>query len=552
MSFAEAPNELDRAVGRSAAQRQDARLLRRVAFGALIGLFFGVQLGAIYGRMMNYGLTRDEMMFVPPAAFLPDWQLYSDVFFNHVPLSAWYFRAVHIVFGDLGLLEVARTGVFLAWLLLVLGIAWTAHRISGSRMLAAFSAISVITSTPLLTQAGMAATNNLLPLPLAVLGLGLFISETIEERLRFAQLVAVGICLSLAAGIKVSAMMFIPMIAVGAFFLPVNATLGFRLARVVLPLLIGGLLGALPLFWFLASDPQRFLAHILGFHTGPHVAYWQANAASEPGLALGLAGKVELAFAAWLSGAALILVTVLSYLGWVALRDTAAGKVREDGFRGQFIVVFGTILLVSGLSFVPTPGFPQYYVPPLVCLPILCALFYRRLRNERRLETVPVFAASIFMMLLVAAPRLGLGLVALTDREDFTTTRIARGGMAIKQALAANDVPNGPVATFLPIYPLEAGLPVYPEFATGQFAYRIAPYTEPQLARMYRMVGEAGLPELFARTPPAAFLLGYENDLEAPMLRYAQENGYREIDVPNLDNRYGDGRLFIRTPENGS
>jgi hypothetical protein len=98
----------------------------------------------------------------------------------------------------------------------------------------------------------------------------------------------------------------------------------------------------------------------------------------------------------------------------------------------------------------------------------------------------------------------------------------------------------------MPVYPLEGGLAVYPEFATGAFAFRIAEFTKPELAQNFVMVGADGIDSLFGNSPPAAFLLGYEPELEAPLEAYAERMGYREIPIEGVENRYGKGRLLVR------
>jgi hypothetical protein len=519
----------------------------RLAVSAASVAGVALLLGALYGRLMAFGVRRDEMMFVPPAQYLPDWELYRDAFFNHVPNVAWFFHFMHIAFSDQGLLGSARTGVFLLWVLLILAIVWTTLRISRSWLLAIFSAVAIVAADPLLGQAGMAATNNLLPLPFAVLGIGLFLAETMEQRPRSSLIFIAGLCLSLAAGSKISAVVFIPPVALAAFLLPVRVSLRTRLIGTVLPLAAGGLVGALPVFWYLLDDPQLFLAHVLSFHTGPHIDYWIANAAGEPGLAMGLGGKLQLAFEAWLAGSPLILATVLVYLFWVALRAQHKGEAQGGDCRGQIGVVLAVIALAAALSFVPTPGFPQYYIQPLVCLPILGALLYRQIGAQDRQQVVPVLCASMLVMLVITLPRLLPGLASLAAPDKFTSARMVRGGEELQQALASHNVPEGPVATFMPLYPMEAGLEVYPEFVSGQFAYRIAPYTDAELAAFYRMAGADDLEDLFGKVPPAAILVGYEPDLEAPMVEYAQANNYLEVPVTELSNRYGQGRLFVRT-----
>jgi hypothetical protein len=118
--------------------------------------------------------------------------------------------------------------------------------------------------------------------------------------------------------------------------------------------------------------------------------------------------------------------------------------------------------------------------------------------------------------------------------------------VTLREALTKAGVTDGPVATFMPLYPLEGGLPVYPEFATGSFAFRIAEFTPPDLARVFVSVGPDGVDALFEKDPPAAFLLGYEPELEVAFERYARRMGYQEVPIEGLDNRYGEGKLLVR------
>jgi hypothetical protein len=123
--------------------------------------------------------------------------------------------------------------------------------------------------------------------------------------------------------------------------------------------------------------------------------------------------------------------------------------------------------------------------------------------------------------------------------------QVHKHGIAIAERLAEAQL-EGKVATLAPIYPLEAELPVYPEFATGQFAYRIAQYTDADLARYYTTTSPTEIEALFRDDPPAALLVGFEPALEAPMVRFAEENGYQRIEDLGLTDRYGKGILYLR------
>lgn len=522
----------------------DLPLQRSVSRQTVTAILAGAALlligAALYGRIMGFDLRRDEFMFVPPAATLGDLSLYSEQFYNHVPYSAWAFRAFHLALPRLDLLTSARLTVFLGWLLLLGAAFWTGWHLTGSAVAGVFSAATFLGSETLLAQAGMAATNNLLPLPFILIGLALFAAGHVSGRSPFGSYFLAGLSLSVAAGMKASAIAVIPAIAVACFLLPRAATLPECARLTALPVALGGLLGALPLFWLALTEPT-FFDHLLRYHSGPHIAFWQANAASEPGLAMDLPAKLQLAQTVWLSGGA-ILALFVAAMAWVA---GPAGSGDSARAAQAAWAVGAATLTAAALAFVPTPAFPQYFIPPLAGLPVLAALAMRRLSPSARRIALRALPAAIILMLAVALPRLATGLAELRHPERLTPARLGDGAAALARLIAPNGAASGPVATLSPLYPLQAGLPVYPEFAAGPFAWRVADHVTPELRASYVMAGPQDLPQLFAHRPPAAILTGFEPMLEAPLEAWARAHGYQPRPIPEITDRYGTGILWL-------
>ena len=96
-----------------------------------------------------------------------------------------------------------------------------------------------------------------------------------------------------------------------------------------------------------------------------------------------------------------------------------------------------------------------------------------------------------------------------------------------KAEAIAKLVPHGRVLTLAPLFPLEAGCEIYPEFATGPFAWRTAPFIAPAERQIYDFVGPAELESYLAGDPPAAILTGFEHaNWEEPLLSYAGRHHY--------------------------
>jgi len=91
-------------------------------------------------------------------------------------------------------------------------------------------------------------------------------------------------------------------------------------------------------------------------------------------------------------------------------------------------------------------------------------------------------------------------------------------------------VGDGPVLTLAPIYAAEAGKQFYEQLVVGVIVWRaVTPIPLEERSR-FKVVGSEELGPLLRDRPPSAILLGFEDGrLEQPMLRYAQEHGYRCI-----------------------
>ncbi|UTG96290.1 hypothetical protein KEM44_09525 (plasmid) [Sinorhizobium meliloti] len=196
------------------------------------------------------------------------------------------------------------------------------------------------------------------------------------------------------------------------------------------------------------------------------------------------------------------------------------------------------------MSLLPTPSFPQYFALPLVCVPLGLALLFGGLATETRTSFQKVFVAATMVVLVIEAPRIAQYTGTAVRSDRWTVTRVHEAGVAISQLIAAAGA-EGKVATLSPIYPLEGQLEVYPELATGPFAYRTAEFTDQDLARWYRMTSPDQIAAMFDADPPAALLLGFDEVLERPMLDYVRRNGYLPSADLGFKDRYGSPVLYL-------
>jgi hypothetical protein len=499
-------------------------------------------------RILNYEMRKDELLYVPPVRLLEGSALYSGFFYNHTPGSAWLFYGVGKLTGGEHLLLAGRLGVLLGWIAFIAVIGGLSYALTRSRRASWCIVVLTLANELFLTQPGMTATNNLLPLPLSLLGLGLFLLAVRDDSARPWLSAGAGCFLALAVVFKISAVAFILPVAVAAFLLPRALAFRDRVLRVVVPVALGGLAGGLPILYYLATDPVRFLAHVVRYHAGPHAAHMRMPGIADDGAAISPAAKLMMAQDIWLSAGVAVALVALVALGlvlWGGRPLMRSGPLAAGVTRAPILFVVAAAACAILFAFIPTPGFPQYFGPPLICIPLALALLFGELGPDRQRQFETVLLAAAVVALVVAAPRLGQFLPRAPHPERWTALRVHQDGRAIAARMADAGA-AGKVATLAPIYPLEGGLAVYPELATGPFAYRTGDMTPPELAAQYRMTSPKTVGALLQADPPAALLLGFDAELEQPLRAYAEANGYRPVTDLGVRNRYGEAVLYLR------
>lgn len=516
------------------------RARRRSRWTVLLTVGAALLALATFARMMDFELRRDEQLYATPTALLEHHALYRDFFYNHVPGSAWLFRSLAVASGSDHLLLIARLGVFAGWLLLAGGLAWVALRLTRSAPVMAATVALALTNDILLGQAGMTATNNLLAPALGIVGTGLFMVAIKETQVSRLLVALSGLLLGLAAATKVSAIAFVIPVVAASLLLPGGLGLGRRLLEVVLPLALGGLVGGGGTLVALAANPDTFLADVVGFHIGPHRGYWLTHAQEEPA-AISLAQRVQALVLALSTGSTVLAVFGVLYLTVLGLRAGA----RRILIHPPVLVAAASVTATLLMSLLPAPSFPQYFLPPLLGLPLLMAALASGLGEDPLAEAETAMRALCLCAVALASPRLAPDLRGLLRPSGWEVTRVHKVGVELAETLDQFGV-SGKVATLAPIYPLEGGLDVYMAFATGPFAYRVSAFAGPERTRAYRSVSAEGVSAMFAADPPAALLLGFEPDLEAPMLAYAEAEHYQRVDDFRFEDRYGKAMLYIR------
>lgn len=487
---------------------------------------------ALFGRVMTTALGHDEEIHIAAARLIFSEPLYSQLGYNHLPGLPLLLGSIYALSGSDHLLQTGRLLIFSCWMMTAL-VLWAIarHHVGGWRV--PILAILLVAGGTLLGPAGMLVTNNFLPIPFAMLGFHWFVLALDQQAVRRRMLFAAGVAIGFAVILKVSYIFLVPPIAVAATMVPRSLSWGLRLRRVLLPLVAGGLVGGLPVFILLATEPATLIAHTIRYFTVGHLTYWQHATESK---AMTIAAKTAVAYGVWFAESGLLTIVLV---GTSVLSLVRSGV---DGLRWWPVPLAAALALLAGLvAFAPTPAFPQYYEPALPFLIILFILLQRLLDASVRRGMRPLLDMVAVAALLIILPRLVPALPRAVQPALWTGTIIHGQGVRIREELQAHGA-AGRIATLSPVVVLEGGLPIYHEFAAGPFLYRVAPYLPVSDRPLFVTTSPRELRHFLDADPPAAIITGREVKLEREFLAYARGGHYEVIDIGDARTR-----LFVRT-----
>jgi len=487
-------------------------------------VLIAILLAGLAGRIMSAPLGRDENLFITVSALSSSADIYRDLGYNHLPLLPWLLGSLYWITGTGHFLMMGRLLVLVGWVMAI-GAIWFIARLTRAGFWGFLAPCVLLLGNVLLLGApGTLATNNFLPIPFALFAIGFLIWGLDAERPSALYCLIAGILATCAIAMKVNYIFLAPFMAVTTVLAPASRPIGRRLMLGTLPLALGGLFAGLPVLLTMASDPQAFFAHTLRYFTQVQPAYWSRS--TEPRV-VGVTQKVLLAEDIWTANATLL--TMAGIIALIALPFLRGGM--RDGTRTVLAwpVILTAALAAMGfiIAFVPTPSFPQYFVPPIPFLLLLLLLLRARVAPMDRPAADAVLVALVLMALLCALSRLGPGLVSLTRPPRWETVSLHRDTRTLVREAGFSG--GEQAVTLSPAIALEGGLTVPHEFAAGQFVYRVGDLIAAADRPYYTTTSPTRLVAFLDAAPPPAILVNGEEPLEQPLADYARARGYAEF-----------------------
>ncbi len=383
------------------------------------------------------------------------------------------------------------------------------------------AAATVVAYSPLLAMTAGRATNYVLPSLAALLGLACLRPRSSGLR-SSTGLVLGGVGLSMATGFRlayVGAVVAVTVLLVAERRIPVG-----RRLRSLGAFSVGCLAGGLPSLVLFSLAPGRFWFGTVEYHTlqqAFHESYGWDHA-------MDLGGKLWFLLADVIARqpANLLLAVGFATVLGIVLRSRRLRLGLLNALAPTAAAIALGLLITAEL---PTPTWEQYLFAPLpFAVVAMFVVLGRLLDGSRRAARGSAALATLVAAgtLVLAIPRTGQ-LPQLFRPESWAPVLTHELG-----AWAAEHSGGLPIATLAPIVAVEGGAAIDPAFATGPFVWRVAHHIDPDRRRRLGIVSRDDLEEHFSSRPPVAFLLGFDEPLEGPLVGWARGHGYRPLPGP--------------------
>jgi 4-amino-4-deoxy-L-arabinose transferase-like glycosyltransferase len=497
---------------------------------------FAALCAAMIFHSLTQNINQDEEQYITAAYLAQHMRLYADFLYLQLPIYPLVLSKLFMLFANVSPFLVARLLSAALAIGSVVVFFNLATRLSASVPFA-FILTSLFASAPLMLRAYGLTRNDIMPIFFGLCGVWLLLrglSAEDKQRGRVFALFLAGVCMALAVGAKATAA-FIPLSALLYIFV--------RAKRQLLPFVIGGAAGSLPIVYYAATAFDKFLYCNVLFRLIEVPEFYSDIGQAER---LTWPYRAKSVIFTWVAEPTLVVASLfLAFVAFIALRRNSLFQTTAKRLTPDRIFILLLVPAAIPFVFLPNPfGWP-YLQPAVPYVLLSCAALYplaRKILEPR--EMLTCFAIAVVVLTLQLG-RFAIEAEKQMERPMWTVTEVHD-----LAALIARHVNGGAVATLYPALVLDAGSPIYPEFATSPYFFRAGDHLAPEQVLELNAVSPRTLPLVLAAKPPIAVFAGNTAD-DASLLNWVRQNCYLEVDLANWreGGLYDEGwkpRLFMR------
>lgn len=475
----------------------------------------------LFLNAMTLPLDHNEHMYVTAGHLMKSNELYRDFAFLQMPYLPILYDAVFRVFQVDHLLLASRLcSLFFAiaccvamWLII--------YKETKNYAVSHLSTL-IFGLSYFIQDISVEAANYMMPMCATLFAVLLYQDILENPELRLPKMYCLGLILALAAGTKLYySAFFIPFLGCSAVY-PLREDFSRKLIYQTAPLVVGFTVGLIPVIHYVSNYPEAFWFNNITYHFLN--LQWRGF---DPGLNIGYRIdsflKVFLDYPSNLAFAGIVILIALNCL-------KASDSRKRIGYLDQPVTTLSFMLLIVGIcvAITPLPIFMYYFAAAFPFAVIFgCCL----------LKRAPISCWSSFDKALVSVGILVMiGSASVTFSQRFGTFTRFGSWTPIQVHSVAHKIRSelgsqfgvGKMATLSPLYAVEAKLPIYPQFSTGPFVFRIGTLLSTHELDVVKGVSSQTLDRLFTKEPPAAIIVGNEPTIEASLEAHGKNNGSRE------------------------
>jgi hypothetical protein len=481
----------------------------------------------LLGNGMTKTTGRDEQMYCTAGVLVSQGMVpYRDfAYASQLPCHPLLYAAAFRITGTTHFLLTGRL-ISVACDLLVLILVVTIYRRiipdSPAGLWLGLAAAVLVAFNPLVSYANGYAWNHDVVVLLVMFSLWLLVSTGPSRPVYAWRAAAIGLCLSLAAGMRITTILVIPLFMAALAWRAKDPAI--RRRSWLLPFAAGALAAAVwPVRVFLLA-PEAFWCDLV------EIPAIYGRWLREIGMAYDRLGLTRDCLTTPGYLAIFVLLVALVIL---------AGRRRpgERTVHPAFLMVSGGLVAVFSLiAFIPPTLWPQYWAIPVPFLVVTLAWPLSRLAqagSRGRLAIASLLVGLAVIVTVSANAQALWGAPLATDPPVWEPLKVHRLGRDI---VAHAEGSRRRVLTLAPLLALEGGGTIYPELSCGSIIYRVADQLTAEQRRLVHVAGPSSIADLARANPPDAVVVGAEDRrfafLERPLEEIADPDWAR-MDYPN-------------------
>ena len=208
----------------------------------------------------------------------------------------------------------------------------------------------------------------------------------------------------------------------------------------------------------------------------------------------------------------------------------------KNSYRYHSHVLFTLLCLVSILigCLAATPSQKQYY---FMILPFMVLLILQLLSNIKggkiQIALASIFLITTIISFLTYSPYTMRGHLhgLIQNPHTLEIFEFQDDVNALKQL--SQNLNNRKILTLSPLYATNSGLPVYPEFTTGPFAWKTSHLVPEAIAKKQKLPLKNEIKEFIKLNKPAVIFTGQEEYQDRPIISVAKRLNYHPHALPS-------------------